>query len=206
MSEERASAALRPVGTLPRDGALRPDLAAPSDDTPERAEREAGAALDALGGAVTGPRRAIVDALLSAGRLRTPEQLLAEARAIAPTTSLATVYRTLERLDAAGRVKRATLASGAVGYAYCDAGHHEHAICVRCGRVERVEACIADAWRSPHGFQVDSHVLDFYGTCEDCVAEVTAAAVAGTEAGIAAGSPPVAEFGAAEPTSSRAER
>jgi Fe2+ or Zn2+ uptake regulation protein len=128
------------------------------------------AALTALGGAVTGPRRAIVDALLSADRLRTPEQLLVEARGIAPSTSLATVYRTLDRLDAAGRVKRATLASGAVGYAYCDSGHHEHAICVRCGKVERVEACVADAWTSPRGFRVDMHVLDFFGVCEGCSA------------------------------------
>lgn len=131
-------------------------------------DAEAQAALGALGGAATGPRRAIVDALLSADRLRTPEQLLAEARAIAPSTSLATVYRTLERLDAAGRVKRASLASGAVGYAYCGTGHHEHAICTRCGRVVRVEPCPATVLQGPRGFRVAMHELDFYGTCRDC--------------------------------------
>ncbi len=125
-------------------------------------------ALDALGGAATGPRQAIVAALAAADRLQTPEQVLAGARAAAPSTSLATVYRTLERLGAAGHVKRAVLASGAVGYAYCGGDHHDHAICTRCGRVVRVDGCAAAAWQAPAGFRVASHELDFYGTCQAC--------------------------------------
>ncbi len=134
------------------------------------------AALDALGGTATGPRRAILAGLVAVDRLQTPEQILAGARADAPSTSLATVYRTLERLDAAGLIKRAALASGAVGYAYCGGTHHDHAICTRCGRVVRVDACAASAWQPPAGFRVDSHDLNFYGTCEDCAAAPDAAA------------------------------
>ncbi len=129
-------------------------------------------ALTAVGGVATGPRRSIVGALLQADRLQTPEQLLAAARTSAPSTSLATVYRTLERLDAAGRLKRAELASGAIGYAYCGGDHHDHAICTRCGRVLRVDACPAAAWEAPAGFRIASHELDFYGTCERCAGEV----------------------------------
>ncbi len=134
-------------------------------------------ALASLGGATTGPRRAIVEALVSADRLQTPEQLLAEARVAAPSTSLATVYRTLERLDLGGHLKRMELASGAVGYAYCGGSHHDHAICTRCGRVIRVDACAASAWEAPAGFRVTSHELNFYGTCEACAADATADAM-----------------------------
>ncbi len=135
-------------------------------------------ALDSLGGTATGPRRAIVDVLVSADRLQAPEQILAAARVLAPSTSLATVYRTLERLDAAGRVKRATLASGAIGYAYCGGEHHDHAICTQCGRVVPVGACATSAWEAPSGFRVESHELDFFGTCQGCSAGLAAAAPA----------------------------
>ena len=158
MSGRAHNAAAEPGGTLP-DGAHEAALAA----------------LDALRGAATGPRRAIVAALVAADRLQTPEQILAEARSEAPSTSLATVYRTLERLDAAGRIKRATMATGAVGYAYCGGGHHDHAICTRCGRVVRVDSCAASAWQPPAGFRVASHDLNFYGTCEACATAAGAA-------------------------------
>ncbi len=109
--------------------------------------------------------------MLASNRLRTPEDLLREARAIAPATSLATVYRTLERLHMAGRVKRATLSSGAVGYAYCGTGHHEHAICLRCGSVRPVSPCLISGSPAIEGFSATSHVLDFYGLCDRCAAE-----------------------------------
>lgn len=133
-------------------------------DAVDRARR----ALAAMGGSVTGPRRAIVEALVSADRLQTPERILAAAREAAPSTSLATVYRTLERLDTAGHLKRAPLASGAVGYAYCGGSHHDHAICTRCGRVIPVDPCVIASLEVPEGFRVASHELDFYGTCAAC--------------------------------------
>ena len=127
-----------------------------------------GDALSVLGGATRGPRRAIVEALVAVDRLQTPEQILAEARTLAPSTSLATVYRTLERLDGGGRLKRAVLASGAVGYTYCAGDHHDHAVCTQCGRVVRVDACPGTGWAAAAGFRVSSHELNFYGTCRAC--------------------------------------
>ncbi|MHB8960284.1 MAG: Fur family transcriptional regulator [Candidatus Limnocylindrales bacterium] len=118
----------------------------------------------------TTTRRAIVESLLGAGRLQSPETLLREARARAPGTSLATVYRTLDRLDAAGALKRATLASGEVGYAYCPSGHHEHAICLRCGRLRPIRPCLIREEPPIEGFTVTSHLLDFYGVCAQCAA------------------------------------
>ena len=135
-----------------------------------RAVDETARALARLGGTATTTRRAIIESLLEAGRLQSPETLLREARTRAPGTSLATVYRTLDRLDAAGAIKRATLASGDVGYAYCPTGHHEHAICLRCGRLRPIRPCLISAEPSLDGFTVTSHLLDFYGVCAECEA------------------------------------
>ena len=140
---------------------------------PDRGEHgdELSAALAALGLRVTGPRRAIVAALLGSRKLMTPEQLLSTARASAPATSLATVYRTLERLHAIGRLKRAPLASGAIGYAYCTPEHHDHAICTNCGRLVPIASCPISA-PAIAGFQAASHVVDIYGLCSACAERV----------------------------------
>ncbi len=127
-------------------------------------------ALARLGGTATATRRAIIESLLEAGRLQSPESLLHAARARAPGTSLATVYRTLDRLDAVGGLKRATLVSGDIGYAYCPSGHHEHAICVQCGRLRPIRPCLIAEDPSLEGFTVTSHLLDFYGVCAACEA------------------------------------
>ena len=143
-------------------------------------------ALELLGGAPTSARRAIVGSLVAAGGVQTPETLLGRARARARGVSLATVYRTLERLDAAGALKRVTLASGEVGYAYCPPGHHDHAVCVRCGRLQALRPCLVSEAPELEGFTVTSHVLDFYGVCAQCAArdeEPTRAAREGGPAG-----------------------
>ncbi len=147
---------------------------------PDRGERDL-AALAALGLRVTGPRRAILAALLESTRLVTPEQLLATARASAPATSLATVYRTLERLHAIGRLKRAPLATSAMGYAYCTPGHHDHAICTNCGQLVPIATCPISA-PVIDGFQAASHVVDIYGLCTPCTERADRAALGGTQA------------------------
>jgi Fur family ferric uptake transcriptional regulator len=148
-------------------------------DLAEQHHEEVRYALAALGPSTTAPRRAIVEVLLAERRLQTPEELLHAARLSVPATSLATVYRTLERLDAAGLVKRAKLASGAMGYGYCAAGHHEHAICLRCGRLQPISPCLVVEEPAVAGFRVTSHVLDFLGSCAACAVEADRSGAAG---------------------------
>ncbi len=161
--------------------AERDVLPAPEDAA--RRQAELADALTVLGPSVTGPRRAIVEAMLASNRLRTPEDLLREARRADAAISLATVYRTLDRLHIAGRVKRATLSSGAVGYAYCGTGHHEHAICLSCGQLRPLSPCLISGAPAVGGFAVTTHVLDFYGLCERCAGEAAGADAPGAAAG-----------------------
>lgn len=85
----------------------------------------------------------------------------------------ATVYRTLELLARAGLVQEHDFGEGFKRYEALPAeGHHEHLICVECGKVvefsserlERMNALIAEE----HGFRHGHHRLEIYGVCRAC--------------------------------------
>jgi Fur family ferric uptake transcriptional regulator len=85
----------------------------------------------------------------------------------------ATVYRTLDLLASSGMITERDFGEGFRRYEPLPGHpHHEHLICVRCGKViefrnerlERLKALIAEE----HGFQQHHHRLDIYGLCRDC--------------------------------------
>lgn len=137
---------------------------------------DASAVLSRIGGVATAARRAIVEAMLGAGRLQTAEEIRSAAGRGSRGVGLATVYRTLERLDGAGALKRATLSSGQIGYAYCPPEHHEHAICISCGRLRALRPCLVATPHLPDGFTASGHTLDFLGLCARCRTAVRAEA------------------------------
>lgn len=86
---------------------------------------------------------------------------------------LATVYRTLDVLVQSGLVRAHDFGEGFKRYEPMPAqAHHEHLICVRCGRVlefsnaqlERMLPMIADE----HNFQHQRHRVEIYGLCHEC--------------------------------------
>jgi Fur family ferric uptake transcriptional regulator len=85
----------------------------------------------------------------------------------------ATVYRTLDVLVQSGLVRAHDFGEGFKRYEAMPAqAHHEHLICLRCGRVvefanerlERMLPIIADE----HAFQHQRHRVEIYGLCRDC--------------------------------------
>jgi Fur family ferric uptake transcriptional regulator len=89
------------------------------------------------------------------------------------TTGLATVYRTLALLHAAGVVD--TLSHNAGGeqcYRLCSETHHHHLVCERCHRVVEVEKCDLGGWVNKaamsHGFVATDHRVEISGICSDC--------------------------------------
>ncbi|WP_290653249.1 ferric iron uptake transcriptional regulator [Aquisalimonas sp.] len=50
--------------------------------------------------------------------------------------SLATVYRVLSHFESAGLVKRHHFEGGQARFELADGGHHDHIVCVNCGKVE----------------------------------------------------------------------
>jgi Fur family ferric uptake transcriptional regulator len=85
---------------------------------------------------------------------------------------LATVYRVLTQFEAAGLVTRHNFESGHAVFELNEGSHHDHILCVKCGRVdefidetiEKRQQDIADK----HGFVITDHSLTLYGICGEC--------------------------------------
>ena len=87
---------------------------------------------------------------------------------------LATVYRVLTQFEAAGLVKRHNFEGGSAVFELDDGGHHDHIVCLECGKVEEFvddvienrQKAIADRL----GYRITDHSLIIYGSCSrhDC--------------------------------------
>ena len=90
---------------------------------------------------------------------------------IDPAIGLATVYRAVSAMEDSGWLTRVGESGGNALYARCErAGHHHHAVCMACGRVEHTPCPVGeDSTASvPPGFRVTSHELTLYGLCDAC--------------------------------------
>ncbi len=87
---------------------------------------------------------------------------------------LATVYRVLTQFEQAGLLVRHHFESGKAVYELNEGGHHDHLVCVVCGRVEEfydseIEKRQAKVARE-RGFAIRDHQLYLYAECvnPDC--------------------------------------
>jgi len=85
---------------------------------------------------------------------------------------LATVYRVLTQFEGAGLVCRHHFEGGQSVFELNRGGHHDHLVCVRCGKVvEFLDEPIEERQRAiarEHGFTLEEHSLVIYGMCSDC--------------------------------------
>ena len=82
---------------------------------------------------------------------------------------LATVYRVLTQFEEAGLLSRHHFESGKAVFELNEGTHHDHIVCVKCGRVEEfydeeIERRQKDAAES-RGFVMQEHSLMIYGIC-----------------------------------------
>ncbi|PJO35587.1 ferric iron uptake transcriptional regulator [Delftia acidovorans] len=96
-------------------------------------------------------------------------RLLAERRA---EVGLATVYRVLSQLEAAGLLLRQTFESGKAVFELNEGPHHDHLICLQCGRVDEFSNDHIEALQhqvaQAHGYRLADHRLALYGHCGAC--------------------------------------
>lgn len=122
----------------------------------------------------TRSRERIAAVLRSGRRFFSAAEVHRELEAAGDSTSLSTVYRTLERLQAKGDVAVRLDEGGEAAYMVCEPErhHHHHAICRICGKVEDVACAVMDEFaqslREQHGFLLDDHRLEFVGRCSAC--------------------------------------
>jgi Fur family transcriptional regulator, ferric uptake regulator len=96
--------------------------------------------------------------------------LLAEGADI----GLATVYRVLMQFEQAGLLARSHFESGKSVFELNEGQHHDHLVCLTCGRVEEFyDAEIEKRQRAiahARGFELQDHSLALYAACtkKDC--------------------------------------
>jgi Fur family transcriptional regulator, ferric uptake regulator len=82
---------------------------------------------------------------------------------------LATVYRVLMQFEQAGLLLRSHFESGKSVFELNEGRHHDHLVCITCGRVEEfVDAQIEARQRSvalQRGFELQEHALSLYAVC-----------------------------------------
>ncbi|MEY3720279.1 MAG: hypothetical protein RL618_798 [Pseudomonadota bacterium] len=82
---------------------------------------------------------------------------------------LATVYRVLTQFEQAGILSRNHFESGKAVFELDQGAHHDHLVCLDCGRVE--EFFDEEIERRQHkiaeerGFKLTEHALSLYGNC-----------------------------------------
>ena len=82
---------------------------------------------------------------------------------------LATVYRVLTQFEQAGILSRSHFESGKSVYELNEGQHHDHLVCLDCGKVE--EFFDAEIEKRQHavakakGFTIADHALSLYATC-----------------------------------------
>ena len=82
---------------------------------------------------------------------------------------LATVYRVLMQFEQAGLLTRSNFESGKSVFELNEGQHHDHLVCLTCGRVEEFfdpdieqrQRAVAQA----RGFELQEHSLALYATC-----------------------------------------
>lgn len=122
------------------------------------------------GGRMSAARRAIARAVdAQSGRAFSVEDVAGCVRAASPGIGLATVYRAITAMEAAGSVEQVGSRDGATLYARCGSTrHHHHLLCTGCGAVADVECPVHVDVHTAEGFAVTGHSLVIYGLCAAC--------------------------------------
>ncbi len=84
---------------------------------------------------------------------------------------LATIYRVLTQFESAGLVTRHHFEGGQAVFELDCGTHHDHIVCVDCGRVEEfVDEVIEERQKrvtDEMGFELRDHSMILYGVCKD---------------------------------------
>jgi Fur family ferric uptake transcriptional regulator len=119
---------------------------------------------------VTVPRVKILEILAAAqGRHLSAEAVYKELLDDHADIGLATVYRVLTQFETAGLVKRHHFEGGTSVFELDHGEHHDHIICLDCGRVEEFTDCGIETRQidvaERLGFNIAQHNLILYGHC-----------------------------------------
>lgn len=124
---------------------------------------------------ITPQRMAVLKILASSDGHPSVEKIYEQVKRRFPTTSLATVYKTVTLLKELDEVLELGFPEGGNRYDGHKPYPHPHLICTQCKKIidpdlESLED-VTQELVSETGFRITSHRLDFFGLCPDCQAK-----------------------------------
>jgi Fur family peroxide stress response transcriptional regulator len=121
---------------------------------------------------ITPQRLAILKILAVSEGHPSVDDIYQEVKAIFPTTSLATVYKTISLLKELNEVLELGFPDGSNHYDGFNPAPHPHAICMKCKKIMDPELMNIDALSEEMsrktGYKIFHHRLDFFGLCPEC--------------------------------------
>lgn len=126
----------------------------------------------------TSPRMRILDAFRASGtRHLSAEDVYRILLQQDADAGLSTIYRVLNQLVQANILLRHSFDTDHAVFELNEGGHHDHLICISCGRVEEFQdEAIERRQREvavANDFALREHMLVLYGTCATCREEST---------------------------------
>ena len=138
--------------------------------------------LKEIGLKATLPRRKILELFETSKDVRhlSAEDVYRKLIAEGIDVGLATVYRVLTQFEQAGLLSRQHFETGKAVFELNQGGHHDHLVCLQCGRVEEFYDPEIEKRQikvaAEHGFRIRDHSLHIYAECTrpDCPNKVKA--------------------------------
>jgi len=124
---------------------------------------------------ITPQRLAVLRILAGSEEHPSVEKVYETVRREFPTTSIATIYKTVHLLKQINEVLELGFPDGSNRYDGNKPFPHPHVICVRCKKIidpdlESLKDMTAEV-ADETGFDILTHRLDFFGICGDCKTE-----------------------------------
>ena len=122
---------------------------------------------------MTTQRDRILEVFLRASGHVTAEQLYEKMKQVDAGIGFTTVYRTLRVLCECGLAQERNFGHGPARYEHAfSRRHHDHLVCVKCGRIIEFENDAIEAIQrqvaETHRFSLLDHRHELYGHCESC--------------------------------------
>jgi Fur family transcriptional regulator, peroxide stress response regulator len=121
---------------------------------------------------ITPQRLAVLKILAGSASHPSVDDIYQEVKAEFPTTSLATVYKTVSLLKELNEVLELGFPDGSNRYDGNNPLPHPHAICMKCKKIMDPELMnideLSEEMSRKTGYKIFHHRLDFFGLCPAC--------------------------------------
>jgi len=121
---------------------------------------------------LTPQRLAIIRIISASTDHPSVDEVYQKVRTRFPTTSIATVYKTITLLKELNEVLELGFPDGSNRYDGNRPYPHPHAICTKCKKIMDPEISsvdeLSEEMKSKTGYTISFHRLDFFGLCPEC--------------------------------------